>query len=159
MLDVPPGVIKEIETTAIDLLPFKPIFAGAQVCALACTAARPGDILVAYSVFRPESFLVLRPHHRDTYEIIGQALSINQHFLCGGHFFHKRDCALVDGEGPPHRYHAAKFETNLVSEESLLLWEQDFVEPRTLDKQAQKARLVTSVALYPGAMARIIDMQ
>ena len=133
----------------------KSVFAGSEPCAFVCEDAREGDLLVPWSKNRMDSLLVLRRAQCDMYSIVGQALSINEHFLYGGGYF-GWDMSMTERR---RCYHAAHFEFNLTPEERMLLGGQDYLDGDRLDPHAQLDRLRTRVALYADAAVRVTDKQ
>ena len=91
--------------------------------------------------------IVLRENEGNTFSIMGQALSANEHFLVGDHFSTR------------HGYQKAHFEINLIPEEMLLLHGQDYAGRDHVDLKAHSKRLRTPVALHPGAAVRVTELE
>ena len=139
------------------------LYVRSGIAALACEAARAGDLLVFYHEIRRDIGLVLRARHGDTFDIVGQAIIREKYQMCGGPYG-GTPCYCLTDAGLQHTLLKVRVELDLSVEDSLILWNHDvseithFVDDK-IDPGAHIERLRTRVTFSPYGAARVTVLE
>ena len=127
-------------------LRLKKIMLGSKLAGLACAGPSCGDLLVRLSIFK-SNFLVLRHCHDEYFDIIGQAILLEDFDLEG---------EFEDYEKTKQNVPKVRVELKISAEDAIVLFAQDMGDSHfdTMEEDRLK-RVVTKVTFNPHGAARV----